>query len=88
MKLKYEFEPVDMGDETIMVPIGENANQVHGIIRLNQGGQEIVGLLQTETDENEMITALSEKYENDRETISRYVHQVVETLRKQGLIAE
>ena len=34
LKLKYEFEIVDMAGETVAVPIGEGAEVFHGIIKL------------------------------------------------------
>ena len=45
MKLNYTFEFVDLDDEIIMVPIGANAEQVHGVLKVNKTGQEIISLL-------------------------------------------
>ena len=88
MKLKNTFESVDMGDEIIMVPVGKSAEQVHGVLKLNEAGQEIVELLAGETSEEEIVRSLSGKYENDAETLKKYVRQVVETLRSNDLIEE
>ena len=35
MKLKYEFEIVDMGDEVCAVPVRDNADEFHGVLTLN-----------------------------------------------------
>ena len=88
MKLKNTFESVDMGDEIIMVPVGKSAEQVHGVLKLNEAGREIVELLARETSEEEIVCTLSGKYENDAETLKKYVRQVVETLRSNNLIEE
>lgn len=88
MKLKNTFESVNMGDEIIMVPVGKSAEQVHGVLKLNEAGQEIVKLLVQETSEEEIVRFLSGKYENDAETLKKFVRQVVETLRSNNLIEE
>ena len=88
MKLKYSFETVNMGEERIMVPVGESANQVGGVIKLNVAGLEIVELLKKEKDEEEIVSLLSDKYENGRSAIAGYVHGVIETLREHDLIEE
>ena len=88
MRLKHFFETIDMGDEIIMVPVGASAQQVHGVIKLNESGREIVGMLSGDTAEDEIVKALSEKYENDPAVLEDFVHRVVDTLRKNNLIEE
>jgi len=88
MKLKYTFEAVDMGEEIICVPVGEGAAQVHGILKLNAEGREIIDLLKEETTEDAVISALAAKYENDRATLAGYVRNVLDSLRSAGLLDE
>ena len=88
MKLKVGFESVDMGEEIIMVPIGPNAHQIHGILKLNVSAREICDLLTNDTNEEAILSFLSEKYENDAESLKKYVHVVVDTLRNNGLLEE
>lgn len=66
MKLKYSFEAVNMGNEIIMVPVGDNADQVHGVLKMNNEGQEIVNMLMNETDADSIINSLSEKYKAEK----------------------
>lgn len=86
MKLKYSFEDVDMGDEIISVPVGENSDQVQGVLKLNVGGREILNLLVEDTTEEEVVESLALKYENDREQLAQYVHNVISKLQKAGLL--
>lgn len=88
MRLKNTFESVHMGDEIVMVPVGKSAEQVHGVLKLNEAGREIVKLLARETSEEEIVRSLSGKYENDAETLKKFVGQVMETLRSNNLIEE
>ena len=86
MKLKYSFESVEMGDETIFVPVGEGADQVNGVVKLNKEGLEIVNLLKNSITKAEIVEILSAKYENDQQTLSKWVDRVVDALSVAGLI--
>ena len=86
MKLKCRFEMVDMGDEIIAIPVGETAKEIHGILKLNQSGKEIIEMLQDETTEKAIVDSLTAKYENDRGDIAHDVQLVIEQLKNQELI--
>ncbi len=88
MKLKYSFEAVNMGNEIIMVPVGDNADQVHGVLKMNSEGQEIVNMLINETDVDSIINSLSEKYNAEKELIKKNVQDIVQLLRDNKLLEE
>jgi len=88
MKLKYLFESVDMGDEIIAVPVGDNASEIRGVIKLNKEGFEIFELLKYETTEAAIVDTLCAKYENRREQLTDYVHKIIHTFTEVGIIAE
>lgn len=88
MKLKYSFEPVDMGDEIILVPVGKSATIVHGVVKLNREGLEIINMLNSQTSEDDLVKTLTAKYENDRDELVFYVHHVLDQLQKAGLLEE
>ena len=88
MKLKYSFEAVDMGEEIILVPVGEGASSVHGILKINNEGREILDLLKSETTQERIVETLSAKYENDIESLRLYVGKVLNTLQSSGLLDE
>ena len=86
MKLKYTFEAVDLGDEKILVPVGEDAAQVKGVFKMNPEGAEIVELLKNEVTEEQIVEYLEKKYENDRDSLQRNVRKVVNVLRTAKVI--
>ncbi len=88
MKLKYIFADVEMDDGIVMVPVGNDASQACGVLKLNQAGQEILHLLTDDTSESEIVDSLSRKYEDGRDTLQGYVRKVLETLREAGLLEE
>ena len=88
MKLKYTFEAVDMGDEIVCVPVGEGASEMHGVLKINKEGQEILELLKEETTEEQIVNTLAAKYQNDRTVLIEYVRNTIDSLRGAGLITE
>ena len=46
MKLRYDFEIMDMGEEFVAVPVGDGASQFHGMMRMNKDAAEMLKLIQ------------------------------------------
>ena len=88
MKLRCNFEAVDLENEIILVPVGRGADQIHGVIKSNTAGQEIVDLLQKDTTIEYILSELSGKYTNSYETLRKYVLSVIAYLRQNNLIEE
>ncbi len=86
MKLKCSFEMVNIDDEIIAVPCGKGADKITGVLKMNKEGGEILGLLQNDISEEEIIEKIVSKYDNDIETISKYVRSFVYKLKKDNLI--
>ena len=86
MKLKYSFEIIDMGEELIAVPVGESANHVRGVLKMNREGAEIMQLLGSETDMKKIVDTLASKYDNDPNSLNKFVRSFVENLRSSGLL--
>ncbi len=88
MKLKYTFEDVNMGEEIVSVPVGEGSKSIHGVLKMNTEGKEIMDLLKEETTEGKIIDYLTSKYENDRNEITAFVRRTIHTLYEAGLLSE
>ena len=86
MKIKYSFESVDMGDEIILVPVGNSAKEVHGVVRANEAGNKIMQFLMQGMDEEGVVNSLAKEYENDRETLAGYVRSVIRVLQDNHFI--
>lgn len=86
MKLKYTFDAVDMGDEIVAVPVGDGADQIHGVVKLNKSGQEIMELLKNDITMEGIIDILAEKYDNSREDLIIHVTRVIDVLYNAGVI--
>lgn len=86
MKLKYEFETVELDGEIMAVPVGDNAPELHGLLRLNETAADIIELLRNETDVEAVTDGLLQKYEGEREAIAAYVRQFVAQLTELGVV--
>lgn len=86
MKLKYEFNVVEIDDSKIAVPIGDNASEFSCVLNLNQTGAAIFELLMQGDDEATIVTKLQEQYDNDSE-VPAYVHEFLGKLTEGGVLA-
>ena len=84
MKLKTQFEFVEIGDEITAVPVGENS--FSGVIVVNKTKQDIMKLLETETTEEAVISAMCEMYSADRDTIANGVCDVLRALSENSML--
>ena len=88
MKLKYKFESVNLGNEIIEVPVGDNAKQLHGVLKLNKEGELIFQQILAGCDQDQIIAMLSEQYNNDQSTVIKYVNDFFNKMKKLNLIEE
>lgn len=75
-------------DETIAVPIQEEAQRLSGFLSMNGTGEFLFQLLQTSQTQESLVEALLENYEIDRQTAEADVTALVEKLREDGLLEE
>ena len=88
MKLKYAFTALDLDNGKVLVPIGKDSEDYHGILKINTDALEIINLLKDDTTEEKIVQQLAKKYENDEEELTKFVHKSIEVLREQRLIID
>ena len=86
MKLKYEFETVEIDNEIMAVPVGDNTENLHAMLRLNETAAAILALLKEETTEQKVIDAILSEYEGDPDEIAASVRDYLQTLRDNGVL--
>ena len=85
MKLKYNFETMELDDQIVAVPVGEGSQEFRGVVKLNESAMEIFSLLKEETTEEAVIAALRQRYGNDPE-IPGFVADMVRYLTGEGVL--
>ena len=62
MKLLYDFEVMDMGEEFVAVPVGEAASKFHGMMRMNKDAAEMFQLIQEHSVPEDVLAELLRRY--------------------------
>ena len=85
MKLKYNFETVELDDRLVAVAVGDGASDFGGVIKLNDTAAEIFNMLKEETSEEAIVIELKERYGDDPE-IPSYVHEFISAFTAEGVL--
>lgn len=88
MRLKYDFKEMKLNNITVAVPVGENVEGFHNIIKMNDTALEIYKLLKEDTTEEQIVDTLSEEYNVDKVTLMADVKRFIQALREKGFVAE
>ena len=57
MKAKYTFEIMELDDGMVAVPVGNDSEQFHGVLKVNETAVFILKLLEHETTEDDIVDA-------------------------------
>lgn len=88
MRLNPEFVSQQIGESTVLVPIGGAGQQFHGIVQLNSTAAFIVNCLKQETDEEQIKAALAAEYEGSDEQFTSSIQDTLNKLRECGALEE
>ena len=88
MKLLYTFENVNLDGEIMAVPVGDNSENLHGMLRLNETAAFILDCLKEDTTEEKIVDKILTEYEGDRNEIAGYVSDYIAELKQAGVISE
>lgn len=87
MKIKDGFILRDIASQTMVVAIGEQSKAFNGLIKLNSTGKFLWQKLQSDTDKDELVKAMTAEYDIDSATAQKDVEAFIETLRGADLLA-
>ena len=88
MKLKENFVTQTIGNEQMMIPVGEAANLFHGIVKSNGTAAFMVNQLKESTSEKEIVEAVLNEYDVAKEVATRDVRNILNKLRSIGALEE
>lgn len=84
MKLKDEFIVHTLGKETLLVPTGEAG--FHGLVQGNKTVEVILNCLIKDTSEEEILSAMKDRFDGDENDMRADISDVIEKLRSIGAI--
>ena len=88
MQINKDFTIQKVGSSYVAVPVGETSKHFHGMVRLNETGAFLWNkMAEKDCTEEELVEAILEEYEIDRETAMEDVHRIVAQLRENRIFA-
>lgn len=88
MRITPGFVVRQIAGETIAVPSGPSAQSLSGLLALNDSGEFLFNLLQTEQSQESLVQALLDTYEVDRGTACADVVEFLGILRENNILIE
>lgn len=86
MKAKGELILREIAGEQILIPVGETALRIKGMISLTESGALLWNRLQSECSEENLVDAIMNEYDIDRETALDDVQAFLSQLRELELL--
>ena len=86
MRLKYEFETMELDDQIVAIPVGEGHEEYHGVIKLNETGARIFELLKSDITEEAIIDIIEREYGVDHEKVAADVGTFVAKFQEKGML--
>jgi hypothetical protein len=88
MKINENFLLSEVAGNAVVMPVGEAADRLNGMLKLNDTGAFLFRTLQAGTTEAGLTDALCTAYEVDRDTAARDVAAFLHILRTAGILDE
>lgn len=86
MRVSKDLILREVAGEYILIPVGKAALEIHGMINLSESAVLLWKKLQEDCTEEELVQALLNEYDIDRETAAADVRELIEQMQKIGVI--
>ncbi len=86
MKIKNGFMLRKVGEQNVVVAVGEASRSFNGIIRLNDSGKYLWEKLSRETTEAQLLSDMLNDYNIDEATAKADIERFVAELKKAGIL--
>lgn len=88
MKASNEMIIREIAGEHILIPVGQTAMKVHGMISLSESGLLLWRKLQKGCSESDLVECILKEYDIDREVAVDDVKAFIEQMREVGILIE
>ena len=86
MKLKYDVEIMEMGNQFIAIPVGHEAMDFRGVVRLNETAKTILELLREDVTEADIIASVQKEYGASQDVLAQDVHECIKMFRSRDML--
>ena len=88
MRISDQYMLRQVADEYLVIPVGEAALKVRGLIGLSESGSLLYRRLQEGCTEAELVSALLCEYDVDADTARADTREFLEQMRRMGILIE
>ena len=88
MKANGNFILRQVADEFLLIPVGETALRIKGMLSLSESGSLLYKRLQTECTREDLIRTLLADYDVDEETAGADVDEFLASMHRLGMLEE
>lgn len=88
MRISDQYMLRQVTDEYLVIPVGEAALKVKGLIGLSESGSLLYRRLQSGCTEEELVSALLAEYDIDAQTARADTLGFLEQMRRMGILIE
>lgn len=88
MRISDQYMLRQVADEYLVIPVGEAALKVKGLIGLSESGSLLYRRLQSGCTEAELVSALLCEYDIDEGTARADTRSFLEQMRRMGILIE
>lgn len=88
MKVSQSFILREIAGEHILIPVGETALKVHGMITLSESGLLLYQKLQNECSEAELVDTLLSEYAVEKDVAVADVKAFVAQMQQVGILSK
>ncbi|MBJ6746526.1 PqqD family protein [Streptococcus sp. 121] len=88
MKIKSDFVLNKLGNQYVVVAVGERNQEFQGMIKLNESAQFLWRHLQEGAEEASLVLALQEEYGIDQELAQKDVGAFLALLARENLLTD
>lgn len=88
MRISDQYMLRQVADEYLVIPVGEAALKVKGLIGLSESGSLLYRKLQDGCSEEELVGALLAEYDIDSETARVDTGEFLDQMRRMGILIE
>ena len=88
MKIKPEFEIVNVADDYMLVPVGDQIEQFNGTVVLNEVSAFLLNQMRTDVSKEELISALISEYDVEEDVAREDVEKTLAKMIETGIVYE
>ena len=86
MKIKPGYVLREVAGQIVVVPVGQEALNLNGLITLNKSGKILWDRLQSDVTKEQLVEALLSKYDVSKEVVTKDIEEFLSVLQNKNIL--